>query len=220
MKNFILLLFLSFSIGMVAQRDETFVKETTEEFTQQLLERGITKFFTTKRYCLGKTEVFKMPNDSICFSRGTYVESYILWEEYDRYLIKKIDNCGLFQTVILDDGEAYSYFSEHIESLKVNEVKPYKIKKKEHAPLLRTAVHSCRRTFTFYDGESVTPTAFNTWDLESNVYEENLNWEYNDALEIVELDYLMDDAIESMESNVKYKRMRYTPPTRRRPSRN
>jgi len=220
MKKYILLLLVCFSVSMVAQRDEIFVKETTEEFTKQLLDRGITKFFTTKRYCLGKTEVFKLPNDSICFSRGTYVESYILWEEHERFLMKKIDNCGLFQTVLLDDNEVYIYFAENTEALKVNQVKPYKIKKQANAPLLRTAIHSCRRAFTFYDGESVMAMAFNTWDLESNVYSENLNYEYNDALEVVELDYLMDDAIESMESNVKYKRMKYTPPSRRRPSRN
>ena len=182
MKNLILLLFLISTMFVVAQRDEVFVNDATEVFTNSLLERGISQFFTTKRYCLGKTEVFKMPDESICFSKGTYIESYIIWVEFDRYLIKKIDNCGLFQTVSIEDGEAHNYFFENIEGLKTNKVKPYKIRKQEHAPLLRTAIKSCRRSFTIYDGQTVSPMIYNTWDVESSEISANLNFEYNDAL--------------------------------------
>ena len=78
---------------------------------------------------------------------------------------------------------------------------------------------SCRRTFTIYDGESVSPIVYDTWDVDSSEISANLNFEYNDALEVVELDYLLDFAIENMESNDKYKRLKYTP-SRRRSSRN
>lgn len=218
MKNLILLFILSLSISAVAQRDEVYVKEATERFVKELQDRGVEQLFTSKRYCLGKTEVFRMPNDSICFSRGTYIESYVVWKEYGRHLIKKIDNCGLFQTVIMSEDDTYSYFEENLEKLKTNEVKPYKVRRESDAPLLRTAIHSCRRTYTFYDGDEVTALAYNMWDMESNEISENLNFEHNDKLEIAQLDYLMDYSISNMENDVKYKRMRYTPP--RRPSRN
>ena len=78
-------------MAIYAQHDEAYVDQLAEGFSQNLKERGITNYFTTKRYCSGKIEMFQIEG-KMCTSKGTYYEVYVVWQEEGKDFIKKIDN--------------------------------------------------------------------------------------------------------------------------------
>ena len=64
-----ILLLLMGSMGF-SQNNKAKVESLLNQFTTELTERGITNFFTTKRYCLGTTEMFRIFGDcKIVFQR-------------------------------------------------------------------------------------------------------------------------------------------------------
>jgi len=183
-----ILLFLSFFIAVssYSQNDEAYVTELTNEFTSKLQERGITQFFSTKHYCSGTIEMF-MIDGKMCTSKETYYEVYIFWQEDGRPLMKKIDNCGLFRTVLLSNDSIFQFVSNNFEELKENEVKNYEPSNPSDGPELSAPVQPCYRSFTFWNDDESFDKSFNLFHLTNRFEGDNLNFEYNQSLAIVRL---------------------------------
>ena len=189
-----------------AQRDMDAVATAVSQFTDQLENRGIDTYFTTQRYCQGETQMHVMPDGSNCFSQGTYVAVYVVWSENDETMIKKIDNCGLHLSVALADNALYDFFESKVDNLQNNKVKPYKIAEKEGGPMQRTDINNCHRKFQFVDEVTSGEQAYMLFDVTNTAKEQNLNYQYNAALDVVVLDAMMDTAIAEMEANAGFRR--------------
>jgi hypothetical protein len=186
MKTIVFFLSLFIAVSCFSQNDEAYVNQLTNEFATNLQERGITHFFSTKHYCSGTIEMF-MIDGEMCTSKETYYEVYIFWQEDGRSLMKKIDNCGLFRTVLLSNDSVFKFVATNLEELKVNEVKEYKSSTESDGPELSAPVEPCFRDFTFWNDEERFEKSFNLFHLTNKFEGDNLNFDYNQSLAIVRL---------------------------------
>ena len=207
MKTTISLLIVLFSCTLMAQKDKASVDARVAEFTTKLESRDINTYFTTTRFCNGETQMFVMPDKSKCFSQGTYAATYVVWMEDNQTMFKKIDNCGMFASVPLADNELYEYFLQHIASLQQNKVKPYEIENREGGPILRTEIKDCHRAYTFVNANGSGTQEFKPFDLTNTAREKNINFEYNQALPVIKLEAMIDNAINYLENDPNYMRM-------------
>lgn len=209
MKKLFLTIAMFCSLISFAQKDKGAVDIMVTEFTQSLESRGILNYFSTTRYCDGNIEMITMPNGSMCASKGTFYEVYIFWQEENKGYGKKMDNCGIFTSIELENDAVYDYFIDHISDFEKNPVKPYSISKKESGPVVGqgTEIHNCHRAFTFKDFDSEFSQTYNLFDLTNEAKEANENYEYNATLKLVALDAMVDEAILEIESNPNFIRI-------------
>lgn len=207
MKTITSLFILLFCFTVVAQKDMASVEAQVADFTTKLDARNIDAYFTTMRYCTGETQMFVMPDDSRCFSQGTYAAGYVVWMENEEPMIKKIDNCGMFASVALQSNELFEFFQHNVEALQQNKVKPYEIAGREGGPILRTEIKDCHRKYKFVDEASEGMQEFKPFDLTNEAREKNINYDYNKELAVTALETMMDTAIAELEASASYKRM-------------
>jgi len=189
MKKFALLLALILGGWAMAQQDEAALKERVAQFTNTLEQQGIERYFTTTRYCIGSVQMVTLPNGNRCVAQGTYKQVYIFWQEQaGTTSVKKIDNCGLFETLTLEDGGLYQFFVDHLNVLQDEEVKPYEVANPENRPTSRTQVYPCRREFTFTDDQNTVAKKFRLYDLTNASEQQNINYAHNSALKLVALE--------------------------------
>lgn len=201
----IILVLLVYSLSY-SQNDLAYVDSLVDDFTAKLEERGINEYFYAKRYCLGQVEMFKMDDGKWCSSSGTYYAVYLFWSEGENYMIKKIDNCGMFFSLRLDDTNIREFYKERLSDLKNNQVKRYHSESWTGEPKQRTKIHSCYREFSFSEGNDNFKHKFALFDLSNDSEGKNVNFDYNKNLTIVQLDKMLDNAISAKEP--KFKRLK------------
>jgi hypothetical protein len=197
MSILVLILFTYFGYS---QNDEKKVNDLVDQFSDELYKDEIEKFLYSKRYCVGKTVIFKNKDGSMCFSNGTYYEVYFIWKEDDQVMIKKIDNCGRYKSIAIKDDLIFNVFSENIDLLKAEEVKGYTVENPENVPVQRSDVYPCFREFLFRYGDETFKKEYNLFHLTNESKYENLYYEYNRSLVVVDLDQILEDLIMDQES--------------------
>ncbi len=202
MKKIIFLLAIFFTSLGFGQNDEGYVDELTLEFTKKLTERNITNYYTVKRYCSGRIEMFKLPK-RICTSKGTYYELYVVWMEKNGAFVKKIDNCSLYYSVPLSDSKLYDFFISNLTALKSEEVRNYKSATYSGKPELRKKPQPCFRSFQFTNGETTFSRSYNLFDISNDSDGKNLNYEFNSQLKVVLLDAMLDVVLAISEEKMK-----------------
>ena len=206
MKKLLLVLLMTISIQLGAQNDEAYVDELVSEFTVKLEERGITNWYSNKRFCTGSIEMFQMENGKMCTSKGTYFEVYVLWTENGTTMIKKIDNCGLFYSVPLKNNELMEFVNTNYLDLQLNHVKPYKADNISGIPTSRTKVQPCKRSYVFKKNGGEMKQNYNLYDLTTSEEHPNTNYDHNKEMKIVALDAKLNNVIKALE--VKFKRQK------------
>lgn len=189
---YIILMFTS----VAAQNDLTATEAMVNEFTEQLEQRGISNWFYVKKYCTGSIEMFKMSDGKMCSSKGTYFEFFVLWQEEDKTMIKKIDNCGLFYSMPLSDNVLWDFVKENRSTFEKQSVKPYESAEITGKPESRTAVHPCNREFLFNLEGAGFDQKFNLFQLTTSDNLPNKNYEFNNNLKLVELHRMLEPIFE------------------------
>lgn len=191
-------------VSAMGQNDEAYVDELTQEFTEKLTARGLTQYFTAKRYCSGKIEMFQIGREKKwCTSKGTYYQVYVVWKEEGRARIKKIDNCSLYYTVPLEDSGLFDFFEIHAEALRTETVKNYKSATYTGTPELRKKPQPCFRSFTFTENGASSEQTYNLYDVSAEGRTDNLNYEHNSQLKVIALDALLDAVLADYEVNMR-----------------
>lgn len=184
----------------VAQNDLVRVNKLVSEFTEHLKSTNVSTYLISTRYCVGNIEIFQLPSGKLCFSKGTYYAVYLFWKEKEKYMIKKIDNCGLFDTLELANSNVIDFINIYKDDIQKNPVKHYEFSTKNSGPLQRTKIHSCARKLEFKDGNGLEITQrYNLFDITNDALEKNTNYAYNNGLNTVELDKMMSHEIERID---------------------
>ena len=137
----------------------------------------------------------------MCVSKGTYYEVHLFWMEDDTAFVKKIDNCGLFVSEKITDTSIYDFVNENFAALKENEVKKYKSDAFTGEPQLRAGVQPCSRAFFFTNGTETFHKKYNLFDVSNDSEGKNLNYDYNQSLQLVQLNTTMEELINSVTFN-------------------
>ncbi len=200
MKKIVFLWVLLISVAAMGQNDEAYVDGLTKQFTEKLESRGVMQYFTAKRYCSGQIEMFQIGRDKKwCTSKATYYQVYVVWKEDDQVHLKKIDNCSLYFSVALEDSVLFDFFVTHVRALKAEVVKNYISASYTGIPELSKKPQPCFRSFSFTEnGESAGPT-YNLFHVNPEGKADNLNYNYNSALKVIELDALLDSVLADYE---------------------
>jgi hypothetical protein len=207
MKKIILAMSILFCAMGFAQNDEAYVRSETSKFTESLKKRGIDSFFVNERYCSGSVEMFTLEDGTMCTSKGTYIATYVFWEDEGKAMIKKIDNCGLYYSLPLENNDALKFYNSNMEALKTGVVKPYEVNPETLSPKARTAVYRCFREYHFYNESDISSQKYNLFDLTNDSDSSNLNYDHNHSLIVVSLDGMLDTIIEAMEPSFRRQKM-------------
>ena len=200
MKNTIIAIVLLLSTLGYAQNDEPYVDSLVLEFTTNLESRNINTYLVSKRYCLGEINIFKLGNGKMCTSKFTYFAVYVFWQEEGKNMTKKIDNCGLYLSVELEDDMVLDFMNRNEENIRLNPVKPYEIAAKESGPIKSTETYPCSRIIKYVRGGSVLDQSFDLFDLTNDALEDNINYDYNNGLHAVELDKILTLVISQVDN--------------------
>lgn len=200
MKRLLFTVLFFLSALSFAQNDLERVNNLVSEFTKSLQIKNINTYLISKRYCVGNVEIFQLPSGKLCYSRGTYYAVYLFWIEEEKYMIKKIDNCGFFETLELNNSNVIDFISIYQKDIQKNPVKHYEFSSKNSGPLQRTEIHSCVREIEYWNGNGlVISQRYNLFDITNDALEENINYAYNNGLNTVELDKMMSYEIEQID---------------------
>jgi len=202
MRSIFIGLFLLCAPTLLAQQDEAYVKSEVSLFVEKLAERGIDKYFHTRRFCSGNIEMFTIDGKN-CMSKGTYFESYIFWVEGSQSYVKKIDNCGLFLSVALKSKSVFEYASEQVVTIENEEVKPYDSEAYTGTPQQRRPVQPCFREFDFKLNSEPYSKRFNLFDISNESDGRNLNYDHNQGLKLIRLNGMIDQLLEEEKRSFK-----------------
>ena len=201
MKNtYSMLIMILFSCLSLAQNDERKLNDLVDRFSQELYQNGMETFFYNKRYCIGRMVMLREKDGSMCFSSGTYYEVYFFWRNGEKVMMKKIDNCGQYNEVRIEDSRVFDIFIDREEELKNEEVLGYTVENPENVPALRSEVHPCRREFKFNYHNNVVMKEYELYDLTNESKYQNIYYEQNKNVSMVHLDSIIDDLIKANQS--------------------
>jgi hypothetical protein len=192
-----MLFLILLSCFSIAQNDERKVNDLVDRFSEVLYQNGTETFFYNKRYCIGRTVMLPNKDGSMCFSNGTYYEVYFFWNDGDKVMMKKIDNCGPYDEVQIEDSRVFDIFIDREEQLKNEEVMRYTVENPENVPALSSEVHPCRREFNFSYDYKVVMKEYELYDLTNESKYQNIYYEQNKNVSMVHLDSIIDDLIEA-----------------------
>jgi len=195
MKKLFLFLLL-IPLACFSQRDEAYVNDLTNYFGVSLKDKGVTNYFIYKPYCVGEIQMF-MIDGKMCTSKGTYYQSYVIWNEEGVDYIKKFDNCGSYKTAKLSDTAISDFVANHYPALKDDEVKPYRSSAYTGTPELRKTPSPCFKYYSFHKDDRAFEKQFNDFDISNDSEGENLNYTFNQTLKLIELNQMMNNIIVS-----------------------
>ncbi len=206
MKPYLLLLTILISTLSFAQKNtEKKPLSIISDITETLANQNIENYFYTNRTCLGETRIITLNDQEKCFTNGNFSEYYLFWQENDATYITKADNCGAFIKLKLENNELFDYFLKHKEALKNNSVKEYKVATPHNYPTQRTKVYPCSHAFSFTTAMGTFTQRFEEFDITNDSRQANLNYEYNQQLNLIALDKMIDSVLTETEPKLRRK---------------
>ena len=204
MKKLVFLFFGIISTISSAQNDKSYVDGLVSNFTKSLESRQITNFFYMNKYCDGSIEIFKLSDGSMCASKEIYYEVFVFWKEENQAMIKKIDNCGMYFSLSLNNLNVLDFVQNNTDQLKDGEVINYAVKNPENVPVKSSEIHPCHRLFQFNLENKTFGQTYDLFDLTNESKYENLNFDSNNKLKIVALEKMVEGLI--LENETKFRR--------------
>jgi len=203
-RNILVILIALMPIVASGQRDRQSVQQLITSYTSQLEQKKVKQWLLSWHYCNGSIEMIRMPDGSMCISKGSYYQVYLLYEDEDQGWIVKFDNCGPYQPVKMDGNALLDYYASNFERLMEEDVLPYKSASYTGDPELRKSVEPCFREFVFKQGENKRDLSYNLYHMSSSKEEPNKNYQHNSGLAVYTLDNMIGRWIN--ENQGKFKR--------------
>ena len=205
MKNLILFSFFIFTSLGFGQNDEAFVDSIVAQKLAELEMQGNPEYYFRKDYCEGNIQMFTMPDGKLCTSTSTYYSVYLFWRVDEKIMnIQKFDNCGSFKPIEIGIGKAMSKIAKNKNSLKTEEVKPYKGEKVDENAFGNMTVQSCIKEYKFVFGREIFEKKFKEFDLSNDSKYKNVNADYNNSLELIALDKEISELVKHFEDTGKF----------------
>lgn len=206
MKQILSIFIFVASTVVFGQNDEAFVEAQLSQIKAELEMQQVPEYFMRKDYCEGNIQMFKMPDGSMCASPSTYYSVYVFWKNEDKTFIQKVDNCGTFEKIDIDDSSLLDKVSNLKYQLQKEDVKPYKSEIQDASPFRNMKVEDCRKEFAFHYNDLDFTKEFKEYDLGNESKFPNVNADYNNNLPLIKLDRNITELLADLESNGKFRR--------------
>ncbi len=139
-------------------------------------------------------------SESDCSSVYTY---YLIWQENNASLIKKITDCGNYQPIKLKTNFLNEFYKQNFEKIISDSVKFYEVGNNQ----ISMEIHTTFKEFLFKNKGKFYYNEFDHHNIENDSKEANLNYQYNKNLKIVKLDSLLNHQIKELDSLKLFKKM-------------
>ena len=183
MKQTIILLFLLFTSLISAQNTE--IDSVISEQILVMKESKINEFFIIEKYCDGC--VLHNKKQQKCNYKDS--DLYIFWKEENNSYFRKINKCEYLKVKI--SAGIFDSFNTKIEKIKTESVKSYQINQK--------TIGGCNNTtyakYYFMVNGKLETKIFDYYSLTTQSEIPNINYDYNNALEIIKLDKVCEKII-------------------------
>lgn len=200
---FVLILNTSLNYG---QGDKAVMDSVIASYVNTVKEDGATSVFSMKQYCDGEVRMFVLKDGSRCTSKGTYIEAFVFYKKDDVTRISKMDNCGAFAEQTLADNSLMEYYDSNVAAIQNKKVKPFETAMPNEQPKSRTAVYRCHRDFVFYGASGELTSNYSLYQLSNDGDQPNLNYQYNNALEVVSLEAKIQEQLAQIATQGGFKR--------------
>ena len=156
-----------------------------------------------KKYCIGSIILNELsPKDcENCLSKN---DIYIFWTDNGKSFVQKFDNCSEFNIVEIIDFEPIEFLKSNSTKLQTESVKRYQVDQ----DIYSTTTHSCFRNYVLNDGQTKFKKEFDVYDLTGE--KENLNFNTNNDLKLIELDKKLNEIISKLENENRFERNKKT----------
>ncbi|RTY98007.1 hypothetical protein EKM02_12790 [Flavobacterium sp. RSP49] len=183
MKN-IILLFL-FSINLISAQ-ETQIDSIVSKQIKYLTENKTSEFFIVEKYCNGCIKLIKA-NEPDC-DYGTS-RLYVFWKDKSQSYFRKLGKCNSPKIKIPD--EIIKNYILNINEIEKENIKGYQTGKDSFV----SVSHSTFSTFYFMYNGNLIVKQFNDFDLTTEDYSTNINYDYNNSLKLIKLSEICDKII-------------------------
>lgn len=212
-RTFIFLLTtLLFSTRVSGQTKEN-VDTLVDNFTNSLRKKGIIKIGFTNHFCVGSLiDLKEARKKDYCHYEVIYYEVYVFWQDKGKTFLKKFDNCGQYNHVVINDTVFFDFFYKYKYIIKNENVEPFQtvtINGNNFTYQTSFAFHTCESLIMYCDNEDTIVKSIDHNALKKNLGDENkgnVNWIRNNELKIVEWDRLTTAIIRQLEKDKKFKR--------------
>ncbi|MDC8004795.1 hypothetical protein POV27_12090 [Aureisphaera galaxeae] len=207
---FIYTLFLSSLARCQEKKDPT--AALISELKVELNQEGVSDFFVVKHITYGSFRIYNTKDPNVCIPDGYYFNLYAFWRMGNTNYIKKMDNCGAFNTIELKEQAPFDFYSRNIVAIKNEEVGRYRLKPDSIANGLRysfarTQSHSPLRYYWFYRDTLTFEKRFDKFNLTTDSESPNINFESNHNLAIVKLNAICEEIIAELSEKEVFHRL-------------
>ncbi len=184
MQKKVILVFLLLSNLISAQ--ETEIDSIISQEIKILGENKISSFFILDKHCSGCIKLIK-ENEKDC-DYGTS-KLYVFWKEKNEFYFRKINKCNYDKAKI--SGEIFINFKVKTERIKNETVKQYQTSKNSYI----SVSHSTFSDFYFIVNKKIEKKSFNHFYLTNDEEKPNINFSYNNSLNLIKLSKFCDEII-------------------------
>jgi hypothetical protein len=219
-KKLIMLLFMVCNSIYSQDTSIEHLNDLVINFTKKLTEQKIDTICVYEEYSTGGSLLVSLEDaeidEPICDSKGTYIPTYILWKQFGKTYITKLDNCFNFSTMTIDGEKLWYEVFKNKSLIKKERVKSFEYVVQENGKKVtytKAEVHSNFKNFKLILGQEIIEQRFNSYQLQEkdNDYEaeinHNVNYEYNNSLKSKDLIDLLHKIVLKIESGKELKRM-------------
>ncbi len=205
MKNVIQLILILF-LSSCATNKNIEEKEKSEFTFSKITKRFDSKkveYIGIKKYCVGSIRLNSLGPDDCpkCFSKNNI---YFFWTENGKSYVQKFDNCSEFNIVEIFDFKPTEFLINNMTELQTESVKRYQVDKDTYS----TVSHSCFRNYILNDEQTKYEKKFDIYDLTGE--NDNLNFETNNNLRLIQLDNKLNEIISELEKENQFERNKKT----------
>lgn len=165
---------------------ETDIDTIVSKQIKYLTENKISEFFIVEKYCNGCIKLIKA-NEPDC-DYGTS-RLYVFWKDKSESYFRKIDKCNSAKIKIPD--EIIKNYILNINEIEKENVKDYQTGKDSYV----TVSHSTFSKFYFMINGNLIVKQFDDFNLTTDDYSPNMNYEYNNSLKLIKLGKTCDKII-------------------------
>lgn len=170
----------------------THFKNEAEKLTKikELRKKNI-DFVVYKDYSTGTTILSSVNDPNRCLQCEVYNSVYLIWKDNGIDYIQLFDNCGSFYPVKMSNNDILNFAKDHTDILKNERVKYYQIDKNS----VMGVSHSSYKEFLISVGQHEFYNYFDTFNLTSKAEEPNLNYLYNQNLQLIKMNNMIEAEI-------------------------
>lgn len=153
-------------------------------------------FIEYKQHSIGSIRLSRTDDLNNCPSCISNFSIYLIWREKENQYIQIFDNCGSFLPVNIENTNILEFANKNFNIINLERIKYYQVDKKTVSMIS----HSEFKDFLLSRQGTEIYNHFDVYNLTTNSEKPNLNYKYNQNLKIIELNNLIEEKLEKIET--------------------